>query len=481
MFREYILLLFTYLKRVAKPLGLATGISLAVLGVSLLSIELPIFIACTSLVYFLAFPLLQTLLRKFFPRIRYPIQRGITAVLTTILALTALSFVLPHLFLFFNALPLVASVSFFCITTFTLVFENALQIRSLQLGNAYSLIQLILHPRTGIERLRQTLTRPSTAEQLAAQARAEENGRGNGRKPDSLRLPKSEYEQLVKRQTAAVDKIPREAIIDDVTLYQKHLEQIIADGSIRKKREDANKKQKKPTSAKELEAEIQQLISMEAIDNTSEEANSLEENYIATLTSQAQIDCYKAYRALTRKLSPPYAECEVTLASVYDNKPETFIIAEKRFLSTGHKCVPGKVHLWEYKKTYLSFFNKSVPKNPGNNDPLYAPRDENGEAAAYTFHTYTTVKGHGLSFQLCETIEALLATGLKPSANTQAKSTPAATSAPIPPYRNTQPSSAPVSAHNMFSVDEDSDQGIYEPSLHRSISTVGNRTNPYCG
>lgn len=407
------MLLYTYIKRVKVPLATASYICTALL---LCMFVLPVF--TTMILFFISAQVVTNMLFKrlliaIAPRIPHETRRTATLILSMLLIATAFLFIAPHLFLFLNALPFTVLASAVCISSFIIAFERALFIPRLHLGNNYSLLNLLHNPRQGLAQLRQTLSHPSQAEMLAAQERAELNGRNTEtRTPESLRLPNADYQQLLQRQTRALEQLPIAAQIDDMTLYQHHLNEVETEGEVREKRLAANAKQSTPTNPTELEAEIRTLIQMEALDRTSDAAEELEEAYCETL-SPSQRAAYMEYRKLTRLLSPPYAECGVSTENVLDYAPEHFVMMQKRFVGNNQKCIAGNVQLLEYQLVFLDLFTKRVPKNPANNDPLYAPRDENGQPAVYTFHSYQTVKGHGVSFHLCEAIEAVLASGLK--------------------------------------------------------------------
>ena len=440
------MLLYTYIKRVKVPLAIASYICAILL---LCMFVLPVF--TTMLLFFISAQaitnmLFKRLLQAIAPRIPYETRRTAASLLSMLMITTAFLFIAPHLFLFFNALPFTVLASTVSISGFIIAFERALFIRKLHLGNNYSLLNLLRNPRHGLEQLRQTLSRPSHAEQLAAQARAEFNGRNTGeRSPESLRLSNADYQQLLQRQTRALEQLPVAAQIDDMTLYQQHLNDVETEDEIRKTRLAANAKQSTPTDPTELEAEIRLLIHMEALERTSDAAQELEEAYCETL-SPTQRAPYMEYRKLTRLLSPPYAECTVSTESVLNYAPEHFVIMEQRFVGNNQKCIAGNVLLLSYQLIFLDLFTKPFPKNPANNDPLYAPRDVDGQPAVYTFHSYQTVKGHGVSFHLCEAIEAVLASGLK--------HIPANPSQPNPgAHRATQPlQPVRLSEQNAFST-----------------------------
>lgn len=327
---------------------------------------------------------------------------------------------LPHLFLFFNALPLAASLTFLSLTIFLITFELSIHIPKLHLGDHYSLTKLILHPQSSMRRLARML-KPGI---------------------ESLKLTDSDRNELITRQQEAIAELPPNAIIDDVALYQKHFAletQRVA---------EQNRKLNRPLTA--LENKMQPFnIKTQALDNTREEASRLEADYLATLTVVQQT-AYQAYRALTVDLSPPYAECQSSGESTNDAPHEEFVIVEKRFANNG-ACVSNKTYFWHNTKGFQPLFSMRDPYNremeptvPTDRDSFIAPRDEEGKQADYYYHTYTTVSNHGLSLQLCEAIENfdaklnLSATRRRePARNNPASNTPTA----LPAYRNTPPAS----------------------------------------
>lgn len=428
------MLFLLYLKRIAIPLQFALLAAFLVCITASPTIMGSVILLNLALSYLASFSLAQQLFKKFAPQLSQKNKLILSVILSTLTGIASEIILLPHLFLFFNALPLAASLTFLSLTVFLITFELLIHIPKLHLGDHYSLTKLILHPHSSMRRLARML-KPGI---------------------ESLKLTDSDRNELMTRQQEAIAELPPNAIIDDVALYRKHF-------ALETQRV-AEENRTKPLTA--LEKKMQPFnIKTQALDNTREEAGRLEADYLATLTVVQQT-AYRAYRALTVDLSPPYAECPSSGESTNDTPLEQFVIVEKRFANNG-ACVPNKTYFWHNTTGFRPLFSMRDPYNremeptvPADRDSFIAPRDEEGKQADYYYHTYTTVSNHGLSLQLCEAIEnfdaklSLSATRQREPARINPSNN---ASTALPAYRNTPPASeTSVVQQTIFANNSDS-------------------------
>lgn len=426
------------LKKIKVPLTLAAGYTGLILLMSLGSIIPPLLILTYLSLVAASFTLMKGLFDRFLPGDPYQIRKPFTVVFANLLAITITNLAIPHLFLAMNALPLAVTLSIFTLASFIPVYEYVIYTPHLQLGRNYSLIKFLMNPRESIQTFRHILKteRPQT--------------------PEGLRLPEADRKALVKRQTAAINALEKGAIIDDLALYNKHL-------ALETKRVmDVNPNKTFDTLSQMLQNKITDL----ALENTRAEAKILEKAYISTLANAEQVANYKAYRELTRDISPPYAECALSAEPITSNNSADFIVLEKRYTDTD-ECVNGHTRLWHFAKMYVPLFSISdqrgqtkTAEEPTNRDPFFNPRYENGKTADYYFYTYQVIRGHGLSLELCETIEKL---NLSLNAAPKHKQANIVSSVPttspessnVSTYRNTPPANqVSVSDKSMFTHDD---------------------------
>lgn len=388
-------------------------------SISLMSLMAPLIFLVSIIPFSLSF--------RFFQEKQMPMS--INFVISFALGAAAI-LLFPQIFLFFNALPLAASMTFVSLSTLFLSFETMVYHPRLELGHDYSLLKLMLSPRTSILRLRELLhiNEPiNRAEERAreeremlrqhdeellwiAQQRDEERNRVTSMPPaqqrrrpqraqteEGLRLPETDRRALVERQTAAINALEKGAIIDDVALYKKHLALLQT-----KRGRDAI-----------LNASETSTIADQALENTKAEAKNLEDAYISTLANAEQVENYRNYRELTRNISPPYAECTLSAEAITSGISANFVVFEKRDTATW-KCIKASTRFWHFQNGYRQIFrvqdhlNRPIPpQEPTKRDPLFNPINEAGKTADYYFYTYQVIRDHGLSLELCETIEKL--------------------------------------------------------------------------
>lgn len=416
---------------------LAAGYTSLILLMSLGSIIPPLLILTYLSLVAASFTLMKGLFDRFLPGDPYQIRKPLTVVFAQLVAIAITNLAIPHLFLAMNALPLAVTLSIFTLASFIPVYEYVIDIPHLQLGRNYSLIKFLMNPRESIQTLRLILktVRPQT--------------------PEGLRLPEADRKALVKRQTAAINELEKGAIIDDLALYNKHL------ASETKRVTDANRNK----TLTHLQSQMQpSTIAEQALENTKAEAKTLEETYISTLANPEQVANYKTYRELTRDISPPYAECQISRESIGSNSAD-FIVLEKRYTDTD-ECVNGCTRLWHFAKSYVPLFSMrdqygqaKTAEEPTNRDPFFKPVDVNSRKTDYYFHTYQVIKAHGLSLCLCDAIEklnkSLKATPKRKQANiVSSVPTTNSESSNVATYRNTPPMNpVSVSDQSMFTHD----------------------------
>ncbi|MCX7091221.1 MAG: hypothetical protein NTU48_07225 [Legionellales bacterium] len=424
------MLFILYLKRIVVPLSFAIAATLIVLLSAASTIVTSAALMSVAISQLTAYNFFHWLLKKIVPQLSQEYKIRLSLALSTFASCIAVTLLEPHLFLFFNALPFLAALTILSLSAFLITFELAIHIPKLYLGAHYSLLKIILHPTNSMRRLKRML-KPGI---------------------DSLKLEASDRQALETRQQTAIAGLPKEAIIDDVALYRKHLQlesrRVVGDNQ--KRATD-----KKPLTT--LETNMQPLnIKMQALYNAKAEANALKKTYLNTLTPTQQAR-YEHYRALTCEFSPPYAECLISGESVNDVAHNRFVIVEKRF-SDSNSCVPAKTFFWHDENGFQPLFQMHDPSVPTLRDRFSLPRDEKGQTAEYFYHSYSTIHNHGLSLQLCEAIESFNAS-LKLSANRRRQEVNhvqhSTTSTPRLPRYRAPAEGACLSQRNMFAFEPD--------------------------
>lgn len=278
------MLLLRYIARVARPLFLA--------------------IVIPQLCFILAFPnLLPLLLISYIGFVVYTTvlllwglahllgaepdnnQLKLTFVSVGVAILIASLFAIPHVLLFFNALPWALSATFLSITSTLIVFEERLaRNRSLENRHDFSLIKIILSPTSSIARLRVLLEpnihRARNQLELRRDVAAAEN---------SLQVRTPGIEALTTRYMNVFARFPKEAIIDDAALYKKQFDRL----------------REGQTFNEENEEQKRRLVDLrkDACRYALQEAQGLSAAYQETLSSAEQRRCYQNYREVALSLS----------------------------------------------------------------------------------------------------------------------------------------------------------------------------------
>ena len=422
-------MLTTYLRRVRKPLANALSwTALLLLFLAITSLMMPATLIPWLMIYLSANHLIAHQVERIYGQNLPYEQRRILLIIGDLMALViasvSITFWYPHLFLFFNALPWALSTTFFAVSTFLMSFETG--IRSTRndppLGPAYSLVKLFLSPRSQLAILREALNRSQWA---AAPVRdwyerrmrnqyapAERAPAENRRDPETLRLSEANLKTLVARQKTAIKALPKEAIIDDVGLYERYLADEKESGVIEREETKKNRSKANPLVGSQLAAHIQTTLQDEAKTKTEAEVKRLEAAYLSKLVPTQQA-AYKAYRDFIRFYSLPYAECTIIMEDVMSKQKE-FIIMEKRAEKrkpnsheTTTTCITGKTFIWHRTGGFLPLFAMAGPhaaEEPSSRENFFLP---NNKKSGYEFHSYQMIDGHPLSLQLCELIENL--------------------------------------------------------------------------
>lgn len=345
------------------------------------------------------------------------------------------------------------------------------------LGVDYSLLILILSPRSSIERLQVLLRDDDEIRNLQHQFAQPQND-SRDETPESLRLPQKskephilDLEKLRARQLIALAALPKAAIIDDMGIYRNELAKETAHYTKYKMEEQATNARRlynKRYDQNQIEDQVKKRQHEAALTRAKEEITRLETKYRATL-SPAQQDLYNEYRETTRRLSAPHGECGISFEPVICKGENEFIMLEKiswsppdpdKSIPGKHVSAPGGAHLWLYKQVFLKLLVASNgPENPYNRDPLYAPPELNGMKYQYKFYNYATVQGHALSLQLCEAIEEFSASLKLSPANSKTD-------------KPTQTSSNSISQFPAMSDSHDTNAGVSSMGMFGSSSAA---------
>ena len=412
------MLLSRYIARVARPLCLAILIPQLCFILTFPSLFPLLLISYIGFVPYTTFSLLLGLAHRLGVETDNR-QLKLTFMSVTLVILIASLFAIPHVQLFFNALPWALSATFLSITSTLIVFEERLAVdRNLENRHDFSLIKIILSPTSSIatlrERLEPNIHRARNQLELRPNVAAGENSLQEAA-PGGL-------EALITRYTDVFARFPKEAIIDDAALYEKHFDRL------RK-------------SLKFNEANQEKLLALrkDAYEYALQEAEGLSLAYQETLSSAEQRRCYQNYREVALKLSL-YATCPVSLEEIHSGKPENFKIVEKRYTApvyikkedgtceaaepgrTAVYAVPGRTEVY-LNDSFMqvlgsgaldpierdSFFNSRTYPNTQQIGSLdYRASDGASYPTHYVYYAYRQTDGHGLSLQLCEAMEAFL-------------------------------------------------------------------------
>lgn len=462
------MILSRYIRRTAGHLTFASMIALAMLTVAIANLMIGIL-----LLYIPSLLVSTSILTKEI-RFRFGMSRIHTfLILSLLLSATLIAglIIFPHVFLFINAFPLPYVLAFLTTTSFLMTFEISIRSfrdRSGILGPDYSLINLLLFSVVRARLYDTLITTPHIVpHNIQAEIARNEQNNIAARENTALRasrefkLSEATQQALITRQKNLIAQLPQGAIIDDLDLYVKSKKELCKGLS----RKDLDRKDKTGRSLEQIHMET-------AKEEATATANKLEETYLATLDSAEKKEAYLNYRAATRMVSPLYAFCPVSLATYTPNPDNyTFYIVEKRFIMNKITyAVPGITQIYE-KDIFLDTLNKykmdpqrrdywlveseSENKRPTTYpNPLqqgktrmngrviesYDPKKGPSYDTHYTYHEYELVSGHGLSIQVCDTIEeflnpALAARRLPPKVGSVKPNT-----APVPDYRANPPS-----------------------------------------
>ncbi|MBP6917664.1 MAG: hypothetical protein KBB94_01965 [Legionellaceae bacterium] len=347
----------------------------------------------------------------------------LTFVSVGVAILIASLFAIPHVLLFFNALPWALSATFLSITSTLIVFEERLaRNRNLENRHDFSLIKIILSPTSSIARLRVLLEpnihRARNQLELRRDVAAAEN---------SLQVRTPGIEALTTRYMNVFARFPKEAIIDDAALYKKQFDRL----------------REGQTFNEENEEQKRRLVDLrkDACRYALQEAQGLSAAYQETLSSAEQRRCYQNYREVALSLSL-YASCPVSLEDIHSGRPEDFQIVEKRYTApvyikkddgtfeaakpgrTAVYAVPGRTVVYQTDTFMTVLENRDVALDPLDRDPFfnsstypntqkigsqdYRASDGASYPTHYVYYAYSQTHGHGLSLQLCEAMEAFL-------------------------------------------------------------------------
>lgn len=456
-------MLLAYLSRVKKPLFFSS------LGTALLFISsFPgmfslVLVSYVGLIFIGTKRVLFNLYTHLFG---IPSRPSYTALILITASLTILAvFSFSHVFLFFNALPYALSATLLTATTFIVCFEYNLILftpRNFEHRESYSLVSIMLSPRSSIARLAVLL---HTNEHRAAQElELPIDNVPNAGKRLNTKTPG--INELKRRSEAVFSKFPKEAIIDDAALYNKHLRALKnlkkkEEADLQKTAADNARKETDPQKTAADNAKKEADLQNTAAENAKKEARELTEAYQKKLTDVQKKKAYTEYREITQKLSL-YGQCPVTLEEVYSSTPENFLIVEKRY-TANHVVysVPGRSEIYQSAGFRGVLNNKSEAEDPMDRDLFFSPKtypnikmpgdigykafEGNSYPCHYVYYPYEQTNGHALSLQLCEAMEAFLDPTL--SAAKQAALNKIKPTNPAPPTKQ-KPKQPPTTPNN---------------------------------
>lgn len=436
-------MILKYLYRVKRPLSAALVMSFWLSLLFISSISAGLIILCglftaTNFVFLIQQVLnLNAFRNSFFLRIM--------ASMTIFFAMGLVAtWAFPHVFLFINALPFTYTSILLPLSSFTLIFEFYLRIDR-RLGADYSLVKLpfssaarqrladlLRQPQVPVEALHRIIAREQTA------VFAENN----------LELSKEKRLALIERQKSTVARLPKEAIINDRALYEKHKTLLFA-GKSKQELETLDNTQTK----------LKDKLCAQAKENALEEAKELTTAYQETLRTEEQKFAYAAYREITARTCFTHANCSISYEETLPNSDnKRFIILEKRFTipkidskPAKEYSVPAITRVFE-KNAFLEWLatKGSNPENATDKWRNASPYCKH--TAQYQYHNYEEVSGHALSMEICDAIDEFLNPELiiirkpdwKPPVvkKPEQKSKSTANDISVPDYRKT-PSVAP--------------------------------------
>ena len=478
------MLLLRYIARVAKPVFLAIVIPQLLFILTFPNLGLLLLISYIAFVGYATPSLLLRLAHHLGIEPDHQLKAALTVI--TFSVMIGAVFSLPHVVLFFNALPLALSAPFVSIASTLIVFEERLAANhSLENRHDFSLIKIILNPTSSIARLR-VLLEPNTRRRARNELELRPNVADD---ENSLQVRTPGIEALTTRYMAVFARFPKEAIIDDAALYKKQFDRL----------------REGQTFNEENEEQKRRLVNLrkDAHGYALQEAQGLAAAYQETLSSAEQRRCYQNYREVALSLSL-YASCPVSLEDIHSGRPEDFQIVEKRYTApvyikkddgtfeaakprrTAVYAVPGRTVVYQTDTFMTVLENRDEALDPMDRDPFfnsrtypntqekgsrnYRARDGASYPTHYVYYAYSQNHGHGLSLQLCEAMEAFLDPTLEECKQAALQKTQAM---PAPAPRNVNPSTlAPT--HSAL-VSQSMFPSISHPTTFIS-SFVGNDT-----
>ena len=490
------MLFFRYLRRVFPEIQLAGGLSSLLIGLGFLNISVAIsilYVVNLAVLSFITALWVVLLIQDMYRQGTTYAEEMLVLFLSLALIATVGFVAFPHVYLFVSAFPFSIALSLISLNIFFLSFESILNVsrrnsQSDRVNRSFSLLNLLAFADARRDVYRALIGDEYDATRGVRPPRRQ-RGMNNRRWNASVNtrdikiLTQREVQDLTKRQYDLVAQLPKEAIIDDMGLYEKH-KKIRLDQSTSK------------TTKEQVEAL--------AKEDAEKEAKVLEKQYTNTIVGDSdvravqKIKAYQDYRETARTISPVYATCPISFEGVHPRAANmNFVLVEKSYYDTTTNSLYGvptaKPSVIE-TNTFGTLLSAITPRNPLTQDPYSNPERypnplKPGESeynrqtkqedryharkgpsfpTYYRYHPYIEVAGHGLSLQLCNAIEEFLNPALvprrRPDLNVPQK--PSAKSATSDPkkYRKT-PSVAPssIASHNMFS--RYSDQNLVELGL----------------
>ncbi|MGV3740322.1 MAG: hypothetical protein ACO1N3_03405 [Gammaproteobacteria bacterium] len=459
------MLLFRYLSRVKRPLSTALTLVFFISLSAIINILPAIFLSCALINILIVLEIVIRISQANALRNASPILKSFILITITALISTVVLLNIPHAFLFINALPFSYGITLISLSSFIFSFEFFVR-RDQDLGPNFSLINLLLFSSVRVG-LHDRLITPIVPRERQQAARTAEN---------QLALSSDLKQKLIIRQQETVAKLKKinGAVIDDFALYTKHKKELF-----KNKTQSELKKQDKHLVS------LEQRLIEQAKELALQEAKTLETEFIEKLATQEQQDSYKAYREITVQLSRVHAACIVSYEDIISTNKK-FIILEKIFFHSGNKThfsIPSTTRVFE-QDTFIGCLAAKA-NHPELRDPLFEPdtypnlvkpgmsiirnnvymkhEPKNGPAydTHYWYHEYQEVSGHGLSLQLCDTIDEFLDPSLvarrKPSlpakkASLPKKESPTKSDASATHYRMTPMApNTSISQQNIYS------------------------------
>ena len=427
----FIRYLYRYLIKIYKLLFIAL-----ILGTYCLALPEAILTNLIAMVLVqLSFLLLIGLGRYFYATIPYSELLDVVFVFAFLPSFYLLSLsVIPHVFLFFSALPITFSYPLFVISFYVSLLDIFLLVDSclredLVSYDNYSLIKILLMPFHSFKRLHTLL---STNTELAM---------------IQLSLRSGDIETLDTRFNHALTALKEklgDAFIDDEAIYHAECHKLNV------------------TATNQTEALLNQ-----AKNNALEIINQKVERYQTSLNEEEQAQ-YQAYRDATLELYLN-AECKISYNEIILNRNIAFIISERRYLGSDNTMhvVMGTKNIYEKDCYFKNMELKDTPREPFHDLPLFTPPfytpslpiNSRAYPTHYKYYDYKQIQGHAVCFTLCELMEKF--TNLIPQAQFQIEANALA------PQMNQQSSTTAVPS---FPVRTRPNTGLNSLSMFHSVT-----------